>query len=345
MSRDESNIPPELREVLEGHRSDGQQSSDLEEVWDLLDDAVPSDEDLPEAEDTWAGVREHIEGSSEENERRADDHNPADRSSARPSAQQRRWRWGSAVAVLLVLAVAGWWWMRPLSVRTAPGATVTHTLPDGSTVELNADSRLAYDRTFSTVSLLQSERRLVRLRGEAFFEVEDGVRPFVVQTPTAQIEVVGTSFSVNSRVDEEEGTLVALAEGQLRVTGRTANARTTSVQPGQAVTVGRTGPLTAVRDTSIDRVTVWRRGGFAVTGAPLPDLAEALERRFGQTIQLDASISESMRTAPLTLYYAQNADLEQILHDICMARNLTYRSTANGFVLSRAGDTQASRLP
>jgi transmembrane sensor len=233
--------------------------------------------------------------------------------------------------------------MRPLSVQTAPGATVTHTLPDGSTVELNADSRLAYDQSFSAFSLLEADRRNVRLQGEAFFNVEDGARPFVVQTSTARIEVVGTAFSVNSRTDGDEGTLVALAEGRLRVAGRAAGATQASLQPGQAVTVGRSGPLTAARDTSIDRVTVWRRGGFAVTGAPLPDLAEALERRFGQSVQLDPSIPAPMRSAPLTLYYAQEATLEQILHDICMARNLTYRATASGYVLSRAGDTQASR--
>jgi ferric-dicitrate binding protein FerR (iron transport regulator) len=241
--------------------------------------------------------------------------------------------------------MAGWWWMRPLSVQTAPGATATHTLPDGSTVELNADSRLTYDRSFSTFSLLEANRRVVRLQGEAFFEVEDDARPFVVQTSTANVEVVGTSFSVNSRADGGEGTLVALAEGRLRVAGRAAGAPHASLQPGQFVTVGQSGPLTTARDTSIDRVTVWRRGGFAVTGAPLPDLADALERRFGEHIQLDPSIPGPMRSAPLTLYYAQAVDLEQILHDICMARNLSYRATATGYVLSRAGDTQASRLP
>lgn len=345
MSRDELNIPPELREALEEHRSDGQKPSDLEDVWKLLDGAASSDEELPDAEDTWAGVREHIEEGGGQNERRAADRGPADQRSARSPGRRRRWRWTSAVAVLLVLALAAWWWMRPITVQTAPGATATRTLPDGSTVELNADSRLSYDRTFSTVSLLEADRRRVRLRGEAYFEVEDGDRPFVVQTQTARIEVVGTSFSVNSRSDDDGSTLVALAEGRLRVTGRASGATQASLHPGQAVTVGRAGPLTAVRDTSIDRVTVWRRGGFAVTGAPLPDLAEALERRFGQTIRLDPSIPDPARTAPLTLYYARDAKLKQILHDVCMARNLTYRATANGYILSRAGGTQASRRP
>ncbi len=342
MSRDELNIPPELRDALEEHRSDGLPASDLEKVWALLGETGPSDEALPEAEDTWAGVREHIEEDGGQNERRAEDRGSADQRSASSWGQRRRWQWGSAMAMVLVCAVAVWWWMRPIAVQTAPGATVTHTLPDGTTVELNADSRLAYDRTFSTVSLLENDRRLVRLRGEAFFEVEDGARPFVVQTATATIEVVGTSFSVNSRSDGDGSTLVALAEGRLRVVGRSSEAKQATLRPGQAVTIGRTGPLTAVRDTSIDRVTVWRRGGFAVTGVPLPELAEALERRFGQQIQLDASIPDPMQSAPLTLYYAQEADLEQILHDVCMARNLSYRATANGYVISRSGDTLSS---
>lgn len=340
MSRNDPNVPENLRSILDQIRSDGESSTNIEEVWTLLDEAAPSSSELPDAEETWKGVRTHLEEDSSAEARRASDRSPV-RSAW---SQRRRWRWVGAVAVVLVLAVSAWWWGRPISVDTVPGTTVTHTLPDGSTVDLNADSRLSYPRTFSTISILQADRRRVELRGEAYFDIESGERPFVVRTPTAEVEVVGTAFVVRSRAENEHATHVALEEGALRVTSRASSTTDRTLEPGQAVTMGPLGVRTPVRDTSLRRVTVWRRGGFAVTKASLPSIARSLERQFGTSIRLDASIPRTIRTAPLSLYYSQQVDVEDVLHDICMARNLTYRATANGYVLGRAGDTQASRI-
>ena len=166
-----------------------------------------------------------------------------------------------------------------------------------------------------------------------------------VRTAAARVEVLGTAFSVRSRADENGGTAVALAEGRLRVTGADAGTTDVTLRPGQSVTVAPDGRPTAVRDTSLDRVLAWRRGGFAVTATPLPALARALERRFGRTVRLDDSVPESARSTPLTLYYARSVRLETILHDVCTARGLTYRATATGFVLAHADAPQAPRAP
>ena len=278
------------------------------------------------------------EGADEE--RRAENRRPRRPASSR-SVQHRLQRWGSAVVAALLLVGAVWWWAQPVDVTAVSGTTVTRTLPDGSTVELHGDTRLTYPRTLETVSVLEAERRVVRLEGEAYFEVESGPRPFIVQTPSMRVEVMGTAFTVRSRPGEADDAHVALAEGRLRVTTRADTSINIALRPGQAVTVGTDGALTAVRDTSIERITAWRRGGFAATARPLPVLAQALERRFGQPIRLSASIDAETRSDPLTLYYSQGAALETILHDVSMARGLTYRSTAQGFVLVQADDRQS----
>lgn len=341
MSRDDANIPPDLREALTREGADDEQSTDLETVWALLDRAEPSDDALPDAEDTWEGVRRHIEAnrSSEEGERPSRNRRSVRASSKRGASRRRLWYGSGVVAVVLVLTVAVWWWTQPIEVSTPPGTTLSHTLPDGSTVELNAATRLTYPRSFSALSILEADRRVVRLRGEAYFEVESRGRPFVVQTATARVEVVGTSFSVQSRDRQGGETEVALAEGRLRVTGPEGRGGEVTLRPGQAVTVGGGRSPSVVRDTSVNRILAWRRGGFAVTSKTLPEIVRALERRFGQTVRLDASIPESTRTAGLTLYYSQPVGLESILHDVSMARSLTYRATASGYVLSRSDDS------
>ncbi len=348
MSRDdESNVPPELRSGLEQASDDEapDESWEWDAVWALLGRAAPPDAALPDADDTWAGVRRHIEETAgDERTSRRTDRRPR-RPSARRSTQRRLWRWGSAVAAGLLLVLAMWWWTQPVDVTAPAGATVAHTLPDGSTVELNGDTRLTYPRTLAAIPMLEDEKRIVRLQGEAYFDVESGERPFIVRTPSMQVEVLGTAFSVRSRPGEAADAHVALAEGRLRVTAPSAPDTALTLRPGRAATRAPNGTLTAVRDTSINRILAWRHGGFAATDRSLPALARDLERRFGRAVRLDASISEETRSDPLTLYYSRGAELETILHDVCMARGLTYRATANGYVLARATASQSPQTP
>ena len=66
------------------------------------------------------------------------------------------------------------------------------SLPDGSTVDLNADSEIKY-------KLQRSGIRMVTLEGEAFFDViPDPHRPFIIKAGKGVVEVTGTSFSVRN---------------------------------------------------------------------------------------------------------------------------------------------------
>ncbi len=344
MSHDNSDIPPELQSLLERERAEDGSASDLEEIWARLDRAALPESALPDAEDTWAGVRRHIdsEETSEAPQRR-------DRRARPPttslSTQQRRWRWVGAATAVLALLLVGWWWTQPVEMTAPPGPPVTRTLPDGSTVELHGDSRLTYPRTLSSISVLEAERRVVHLRGEAYFEVDAGERPFIVQTPSVWVEVVGTAFSVRSRRGNSKEALVALEEGRLHVTNRAGTTSKMTLHPGEAALWDPNNALRRVSDTSLARVTAWRRGGFAATDRSLSGLARALERRFGHSIRLASSISPDARSAPLTVYYSSDADLETILHDVCMARGLSYRTTANGYVLLPADESEAPPQP
>ena len=68
------------------------------------------------------------------------------------------------------------------------------TLPDGTLVWLNADSKLSYDS-----DLNKKQKRLVYLVGEAFFDVaHQQNRPFIVQTSKISIKVLGTAFNVKA---------------------------------------------------------------------------------------------------------------------------------------------------
>ena len=76
-----------------------------------------------------------------------------------------------------------------ITLLTAKGNVGEFTLPDGTRVWLNGESRLKYSAAFS------GPTREVALSGEAFFEVrKDSLRPFHVNMDHLQVEVLGTSF-------------------------------------------------------------------------------------------------------------------------------------------------------
>ena len=81
----------------------------------------------------------------------------------------------------------------------ATNASQSFELSDGSEVTLNQSSSLIYKEVKKTST------RLAKLDGDAYFDIErDEKSPFIIQTQNIEIEVLGTSFYVDSRKDEEE---------------------------------------------------------------------------------------------------------------------------------------------
>lgn len=115
---------------------------------------------------------------------------------------------GMAAAVITLLAAA-WFLLAPpgeksskISVTGAETKNITQvpqriTLPDGSTVLLEAGARLVTDEHYG------KQARTVYLTGEAFFEVQpDARKPFFVYTGDLVTEVLGTSFHIRSEGDK-----------------------------------------------------------------------------------------------------------------------------------------------
>ena len=90
-------------------------------------------------------------------------------------------------------------------VAAISGSKSFITLPDGSMVWLNSDSRIFYDKGFD------KNIREVRLEGEAYFDVKkDTAHPFIVHTNEIDIKVLGTAFNVKSYPSDKtiEATLI-----------------------------------------------------------------------------------------------------------------------------------------
>ena len=69
----------------------------------------------------------------------------------------------------------------------------TVTFPDGSFAYLNKNSSIEFDNNFT--------QRVVKQKGEVFYEVQKGDNPFIVETEYGNVKVLGTNFNVKSTTD------------------------------------------------------------------------------------------------------------------------------------------------
>ena len=165
--------------------------------------------------------------------------------------------WAAAVSILLLAGVVGWLiWPgdhRELVYQTGFGEWKEVSLPDGSHVHLNANSKLTLDGDWTEVS-----NRIVELEGEAFFEIEkrseSGSR-FQVNSGDMVIEVLGTKFNVQNR---GSNTKVFLEEGKIKL-----DLKDTSeyMDPGQFIVYSHVEKAIVSRDAvPQDPYTSWKEG-------------------------------------------------------------------------------------
>ena len=127
-----------------------------------------------------------------------------------------------AAASLIIIAGATWLLLnnrahKPVTdskeeaIEARKGSRTRSILPDGTTVWLNAGSKLYYDVNFT------GPIRNVKLEGEAFFDVaRDPKHPFIVHTSGIDIKVLGTIFNVKS-YPEDKTVETTLYRGSVKV--------------------------------------------------------------------------------------------------------------------------------
>lgn len=123
-----------------------------------------------------------------------------------------KWRpraWAAAATLAAVTVAAGAWQLSHEGVySTGIGEQRLVNLADGSTIELNAESRMR-------VHLGEHERIVELLEGQALFHVaKDATRAFIVRSDSTSVRAVGTQFDVNR---ETSDTVVTVLEGRVAI--------------------------------------------------------------------------------------------------------------------------------
>lgn len=206
-----------------------------------------------------------------------------------------------------------------VNTLTTPFGGMYHlTLPDGSSVWLNAASAITYPTTFV------GSKREVLIRGEAYFEVKkDAAKPFIVNLERhTRIEVLGTRFDVNA-YENENAIRTTLLEGAVKVIPGKVNDQEHGVtlKPGQQTVTGAdNGTINVIDTPDPDATIAWKNGLFNFEGMPL----EAAMRQLARWYDLQIVYEQPVRAIQFGGTLKRNLPLSDVLHFLGSA-GLHYR--------------------
>ncbi|MEM7299360.1 MAG: FecR domain-containing protein [Bacteroidota bacterium] len=202
-------------------------------------------------------------------------------------------------------------------ISTEIGQSLIHTLPDGSTVTLNANSLVSYSGDWN---------RELKLTGEAFFEVEKGER-FVVKTDVGNVEVLGTSFNVFARGNDLE---VACKTGKIKVSVP-AISYDENIIPGEMISFKKDTVRKTIQKPEL--MGSWQTGIFYFNESTFSEVLEELKRQF--RIQVEFQKANEMEFDG----YFTNKNLDQALQMICLPLGLEYEKvSASSIVITETSD-------
>ncbi len=226
-----------------------------------------------------------------------------------------------AASVLLVMGLG---WVVYSAFFSGPAMQVVRAgkerlevvLPDSSRVWLNERSTLTYATKFA------GSERLVKLEGEAFFQVRrNPQRPFIVKTGPATTKVLGTSFNLRAYPAAK---VVALTVATGKVAFSSEQGPTAMVAPGYgAVLDKQQNRLTKVR-VAEENAWAWQSGRLQFTGQPLGEILPELEHYYGITLPLaNVALANCRFTGTF-----QRAPLEEVLHVLEATLQVRYTKPA-----------------
>ena len=213
------------------------------------------------------------------------------------AAEPRGWRTrvrypvlAAAALGLLTSTAALFLWIASDTARsysTGIGEQRTIQLLDGSTVELNARSRVK-------VRLTDRRRDVALIEGQALFHVaKDKQRPFVVRAGDAQVRAVGTEFDVYKKQAE---TVVTVVEGRVEAYSGSdgAGAAAVLLSAGEQLTVL---PHTVTKPTRADTAaaTAWVQKRLIFEETPLNQVAEEFNRYNRRPLAIDDAELQTLK--------------------------------------------------
>lgn len=199
-----------------------------------------------------------------------------------------------------------------------PGRDYAVRLPDGTDVMLNAATTLQMPLAFG-------DSRDITVNGEAYFGVaHDDQKPFRVHLPQSTIQVLGTSFNVNTY--DSGQVKVALESGSVKMLTDDGNVL---LKPGNAVHYqpGKK-PVAAAFDAGT--VLSWKSGYYVFEQTPISVISGVIARTYRIKVVID---SKATAEKEYSSRLEKGLKLEKFLQRLKTLNNIDYRFEKGDSVL------------
>jgi ferric-dicitrate binding protein FerR (iron transport regulator) len=195
------------------------------------------------------------------------------------------------------------------------------TLPDGTLVHLNYNSRLIYPEKFL------GDSRDVILEGDAYFMVAKGRDPFTVHTIQGDVRVYGTEFVVET-LDTGGATQVILVKGSVSVTPK--GGVETMLPEGHMAVLNEGKSMMNEVDT--DSYVAWNTGHFAFRDASLEKVMDVLSRWFGRKVSFK---NEELRKVGVIGDFEKMETLDNILRAMSKGTGLHIHQDGQQIIIEK----------
>lgn len=210
------------------------------------------------------------------------------------------------------------------TIETPRGGQYQVRLPDGTSVWLNAASKLVYPVNFHG-----SKERRIQLDGEAYFEVaKDKNRPFIVKTGKQEVTVLGTHFNINGYKDEPIIS-TTLMEGSIK-TSNTSSGNSRILSPGQQSTVFSGDGAIDVRNVNTENIISWKNGYFIFDNQDITSIMKVIGRWYDVNIDYQ-SINKEEKFGGT---FSRSSDLDDILKVLKILGNVDFKVEGRTIVVS-----------
>ncbi|NOQ27830.1 MAG: DUF4974 domain-containing protein [Bacteroidales bacterium] len=198
-------------------------------------------------------------------------------------------------------------------------------LPDGSTVLLNANSKISYPNAFA------SNERRIKLEGEAFFDVTKNTdRPFIIEVNDAEVKVLGTSFNVNAN-NLEHKIEVFVETGLVQLSRKRNNEEKILIKPGN---VGIMSKDKLIKEKNYNRnIVAWKTKEIIFYEDNLKNVIEILNKTYNSDITCENQDILKLRYTSTF----RDQEIDSILNVICLTFDLKIENVDNRIILIKHG--------
>jgi transmembrane sensor len=235
----------------------------------------------------------------------------------------------AAVTIGIIIFAAWWVWHEklPAPVTHLAEATTdnkTVSLPDGSIVSLRKGSTLRYPARF------ENNERVVILTGEAFFEVQhEATKPFRIQTTRSVVQVLGTSFLVNTTIGSDR---VVVATGKVLLVNKKIPEQHCILSAKQEALFD--GIDFRQQQSQGPNYLAWKTGKLKFSETTLDQVAGDLSGYYSVPVKLHHSLALKAGLYRITGEFdCRKQSLEQILDEIALFTGIRYKKQPDMIIL------------